>query len=199
MPYLIGLTGTIASGKSTAVKFFKSKGIMVLDADAIARSLTEKDNPVLKAIISHFGQRFLTSDGLINRKKLRQYIIEHPDEKKWLEALLHPKIRQCIASQVQHIRSHYGVIDIPLLTRREDFPYLNHVLLIEIDKALQIERLMIRDNCSTVEAEQMISLQPDKAIRRALADDIIQNNGDITQLQSTLQTLHTRYLTQASI
>ncbi len=194
MPYTVILTGTIASGKSTATDFFKTKGIDTISADIIARELTAPDTPALAAIAAHFGQTILTSSGALDRHSLRQTIVQHPDERRWLEAYLHPQIRVGIEEALKKTTSPYVLIEIPLLTRREDFPYLNHVLLIEIDEALQAERLMLRDNCSKKAALHMIHIQPDKTIRRALADDIIQNDGNIEHFKKTLNTLHERYL-----
>ncbi len=194
MPYTIILTGTIASGKSTAAEFFKQQGIDIISADSIARELTEPNTPALAAIASHFGQTILTKTGELNRKALRQVIIQHPDERRWLEAYLHPQIRASIESALKTSQGPYAMVEVPLLTRREDFPYLNHVLLLEIDEALQVERLMARDNCTKDEALQMIQMQPDKTVRRALADDVIQNDGNPEHFKETLQVLHARYL-----
>ncbi len=196
-PYAVGLTGGIASGKSTASSFFKKHGIEIISADAIARELTAKDTPALDAIASHFGPGVLTQDNELNRKALREKIMNNADEKCWLEAYLHPQIRVQIEATLKHAKSPYAVVEIPLLIRRDDFPYLNHVLLLEIDEAHQLERLMARDQCSREDAFSMISIQPDKTLQRALADDIIQNDGNTQHFECLLQALHERYLKQA--
>ena len=123
LPYVIALTGTIASGKSTASDFFKQQGIDVISADIIARELTGKNTPALAAIVSHFGQSITTENNTLNRRVLRKKIMQHPDEKHWLEAYLHPQIRVAIEAALKHVTSPYAVVEIPLLTRREDFPY----------------------------------------------------------------------------
>ncbi|MDF1678582.1 MAG: dephospho-CoA kinase [Legionellaceae bacterium] len=194
MPYIVILTGTIASGKSTAINFFKAQGIDTISADMIARELTAPNTPALAAIAAHFGQTILTPSGALDRHALRQTIVQHPDERRWLEGYLHPQIRAGIENVLKKTTSPYVLIEVPLITRREDFPYLNHVLLIEIDEALQIERLMLRDNCSKEAALHMIHIQPSKAIRRALADDIIQNDGNVEHFKDSLSALHERYL-----
>jgi dephospho-CoA kinase len=194
--YVIGLTGTIASGKSTATAFFKQQGINVISADVITRELTAQNTPALATIASHFGQTILTKNNTLNRRALRKIIMQHPEEKRWLEAYLHPQIRVAIETALKHVISPYAVVEIPLLTRREDFPYLNHVLLLEVDKNLQLERLTTRDQCSYEEALGMIDMQPAQAIRRALADDIVQNNENEEHFKFVLQALHTRYLAQ---
>ncbi len=199
MPYTIILTGTIASGKSTATRFFKQLGIETISADVIARELTEPGTPSLTAIAAHFGQNILTDSGALNRKALRRIILQHPDERRWLEAYLHPQIRVGIEEAITKAISPYVVVEVPLLTRREDFPYLDQVLLLEVDEKLQMERLMARDLCTKAEARKMIAMQPDKVVRRALADDIIQNSGDTRAFLKTLQALHERYLNAAQV
>ncbi|MCH9689516.1 MAG: dephospho-CoA kinase [Gammaproteobacteria bacterium] len=197
MPYVIVLTGTIASGKSTAVEFFKQQSIGTICADSIARELTEPDTPALAAIAAHFGQRILMPDGALDRRALRHVITQHPDEQRWLEAYLHPQIRTAIEAALSTIQSPYAIIEIPLLTQREDFPYLHHVLLLEVDESVQLARLMARDHCTKTEAMNMIQMQPSQTIRRALADDIIYNDGNQEHFKQTLLALHTRYLKAA--
>jgi dephospho-CoA kinase len=197
MPYVIVLTGTIASGKSTATEFFKQQSIDTLSADSIARELTEPGTLALSAISAHFGQSIIMPDGTLDRRALRHVITQHPDERRWLEAYLHPQIRTAIEASISAIQSPYAIIEIPLLTRREDFPYLNHVLLLEVDESVQVERLMARDHCTQTEALNMIKMQPSQTIRRALSDDIIYNNGNQEHFKQTLLALHTRYLKAA--
>jgi len=198
MPYTVGLTGTIASGKSSALHFFESQGIDVVCADAIAKQLTQKGHPALDTIAAHFGPSILTDNGELDRKVLKACIIQSPIERRWLENYLHPQIRSQIEQEIQKASSSYVMVDIPLLTDRAHFPYLNRVLLLEIDEHLQLERLMARDHCSQARAEQMIALQPSITLRRALADDIIQNNDSLDALKQKLQALHERYLKDAS-
>lgn len=198
MPYIVVLTGTIASGKSTALAFFKQQGIDTISADEIARELTSPNTPAFEAIIAHFGRQITNQDGTLNRRKLRYEIIRHPNERKWLESYLHPQIRSSIQSQLEQTSSAYVVIEIPLITRREDFPYLNHVLLLEIQEEHQIARLMKRDQCTRAEALQMIQMQPDKTVRRAIADDIVFNDGHAEHFEATLRALHQRYLMAAA-
>ncbi|MDF1646323.1 MAG: dephospho-CoA kinase [Legionellaceae bacterium] len=197
MPYTVILTGTIASGKSTAADFFKQQGIDIISADAIARDLTQTNTPAFAAITAHFGPSIIASNGTLNRRALRQTIIQHPAERRWLEAYLHPQIRAHIEASLKTIQSPYAVIEVPLLTKRNDFPYLDHVLLLEIEEALQIKRLMARDQCTEDEAFKMVQMQPDKTVRRALADDVIQNDGHPEHFEATLKTLHKRYLKAA--
>ncbi len=196
-PYTVVVTGTIASGKSTATNYFKQQGIEVIRADDIARQLTTTGTPALEAISAHFGTSMLNNDGTLNRRALRNIIVAHPDERKWLEDYLHPQIRTQLEAEMANVKSPYVIIEIPLLRRREDFPYINQVLLLEVNQATQIQRLMARDACTETEAVSMINIQPCQTVRRALADDVIQNNSDEARFESLLHALHERYLKAA--
>ncbi len=192
--YCIGLTGTIASGKSLAINYFKSQGIDTLNADVIARELTQKGSQALTDISQHFGQDFLTSDGELNRRKLRSHILAYPDDRQWLEQLLHPMIRQRIEAAITHCKSPYCVIEIPLLLDKTPYPYLNRVLLITSEPQQQIQRLMARDNCSETEAKALLAHQETNNHRAALADDIVLNTGSVDELNRKLSELHQNYL-----
>ena len=193
MVYCVGLTGSIASGKSIATDFFKTQAIDVINADHIAKALTTKESPELKPIIDHFGSRFLTESGELDRRLLRNHIMNQLDARIWLENYLHPLIRNNIEKQIQAVKSPYVVIEIPLLTNKTSYPYLNRVLLVEADEVNQIERVITRDNCTKEEALALLNAQPNQALRRAIADDILINNDSIEALQKQLSKLHTTY------
>lgn len=195
--YCIGLTGTIASGKSLAIDYFKSQGIDTLNADVIARELTQKGSPALAEISRYFGTSFLTSNNDLDRRKLRNHIVAHPKDKQWLEQLLHPMIRQRIESAITQCKSSYCVIEIPLLLDRTPYPYLNRVLLITSTPRQQIQRLMARDHCSETEAKALLAHQETNNHRAALADDILLNAGSIDELNCKLNKLHQNYLHQS--
>ena len=199
MMYCIGLTGTIASGKSAAIAYFKTLGIDTLSADDIAKQLTCKNSPAFTEICQHFGSNILTADGDINRRQLRNHIMNHPIDRLWLENLLHPLIRQRIELSITQCHGPYCVIEIPLLNNRKTFPYLNRVLLITSEPQQQIARLMARDNCLEAEAKALLEHQKSNNNREALADDILLNSGSIDAFHNALNALHHRYLDQASI
>lgn len=192
--YCIGLTGTIASGKSTAARFFENQGIEILNADQIAKTLTQPGQPALEKIHKHFGDQIMLENGHLDRRKLRHLIFTDSKERLWLEQLLHPMIRQEIAERVQQSRSSYSVVEIPLLMSREHYPYVNRVLLITTDRATQIYRLMERDHCTKVHALEILNAQPSEENYRALADDIAINDGDIKTFEHQLLKLHRDYL-----
>ncbi len=193
MVFFIGLTGSIASGKSQAASFFKTQNISVINADDISKSLTAPNTPALKAIITHFGTSFLTSTGELNRRALRQHIMTHLEARQWLEQYLHPLIRSEIEHQCQTVKSPYAILEIPLLIDKKPYPYLNRVLLIESEPEIQLKRIIKRDHCSMEEAQALLAAQPNQALRRSIADDIINNNGSLEQLQDQLIELDSRY------
>ncbi len=199
MTYYIGLTGTIASGKSTIAAYFKTLNIDVVNADDIAKTLTKPDTPVFKEIIRHVGSSVLNSQGELNRRYLRELIVQSPTERLWLEGLLHPLIRERIQNEITQCKTPYCMIEIPLLTDRLTYPYLNRVLLVTASRDSQIKRLMARDQCTNDAASAMIdtSLIHEQA-RRAISDDILVNDGNLTELKKRLSLLHKTYLELAS-
>ncbi|CEK10712.1 dephospho-CoA kinase [Legionella hackeliae] len=192
--YCVGLTGNIASGKSTVASFLKSKGITVISADHIARDLTKKNGLAYKKIINRFGESILATSKEIDRAKLRQIIFSNPEQRLWLEQLLHPLIREHIVELLPHSRSPYSVVEIPLLKDRRVYPYLDRVLAVLSDQQEQIRRVIKRDNCSKEEAKAILLAQPDDAERIAIADDIILNNDSLEVLKEQITNLHQRYL-----
>ncbi len=197
MVYCVGLTGTIASGKSTAAAYFKSVGISIISADALAKALTLNGQPAFDEIKHHFGASILTDQGELNRRALRHLIISDASERLWLEKCVHPRIREAITSAIEHVTSPYCVIEIPLLTQRDDYPYLHRVLVIESTEQKQIKRLMARDTCSKEEAMSLLATQPHQETHRTLADDLVSNTGTQEELAIKLARLHQKYLAKS--
>lgn len=199
--YCIGLTGGIGSGKSTVVTLFKEYGASIIDADSIARTLVEPENPAYSTLIQHFSDSILetktTHSHLINRQKLRQIIFNNPAEQKWLENYLHPLIRQEIQRQLAILQERavsYVIIDIPLLKKRSDYPFLNRVLVIDCPEALQIERVMQRDHVTAIDVQKILRKQISRNLRNRLADDRIVNNSDLETLKTEVRKLHEQYM-----
>lgn len=130
MTYCVGLTGNIATGKSTVATIFKQLEIEVISADCIAKQLTTKGQAAYTEIAAHFGSEILAADGQLNRRSLREIIFADKNERLWLENLLHPLIRKGIEEQISLCKSAYCVIEIPLLVDKVNYPYLNKILLI---------------------------------------------------------------------
>lgn len=192
--YCIGLTGNIASGKSTAIDCFRQLGVTVFSADVIARELTAPGQAALTAIQQHFGPDVITDSGELNRRALRAVIFASPAERQWLEHLLHPLIQDEIKRCVEQAEGPYCVVEIPLLVDRKHYPYLNRVLLILADKEQQISRVMARDHCDRNQALAILAAQPGDDARRKLADDTLINRGSLAQFQQRIKKLHANYL-----
>ena len=193
--YCVGLTGTIASGKSTVAALFEKLGIEVINADHIAKALVNRGEPALQQIVNYFGQAVLTVDGDLNRRLLRDLIVNDVKGRLWLEALLHPFIRKQIQQDIGLCKGPYCVIEIPLLIDRTDYPYLNRVLLVTADSEQQIARLMTRDHCSREDACAMLeTTRADEHKRQAIADDVLVNDGTVDGLQDKVAVLYARYL-----
>lgn len=192
--YCVGLTGTIASGKSTVAGYFAEQHIKVINADQLARTLTASSEPAFQAIRQHFGDKIILPNGELDRRQLRHIIVEQPTERYWLEQFLHPLIRQAIQHAINSCCSAYCIIEIPLLTARRDYPYLNRILLVQASSEIQIARIMTRDHCDQTQAVAILAAQPTNDRYQALADDIIVNNGAKSALRDRVFVLHTQYL-----
>lgn len=191
--YCVGLTGPIASGKSTVAALFAELGVDLINADQIAKQLTAKDQPALQEIIAHFGPEFLDAYGHLQRRMLRDYIFKHPQQRKWLENLMHPLIRQRIEAHLQIPPKLYYMIEIPLLTDKKMYPYLNRTLLVLANPEIQIQRVMQRDQHSAKQVQKILNAQADNPTYQALADDIIMNTGSIEDLKASVENLHQQY------
>lgn len=196
--YCIGLTGNIASGKSTVSHFFKEHGVTVISADEAARELTAIHQPALNLIEQHFGKSVISASGELNRTVLREKIFKEPEQRLWLEQLLHPLIRKHIQDKISKSISPYVVVEIPLLNKRADYPYLDRVLLVLADREHQIQRVVARDKSSREQAEAILATQAREEIRRGFADDIVYNNESIIELEKIIGNLHRQYLHFAS-
>lgn len=194
MVYCVGLTGGIASGKSTAAEVFSELGIHVVNADNISRILTTQGQDAYTQIVAHYGPEILNEHNELNRKALRTIIFSDPKERTWLEQLLHPLIRQKIKEQVGLTTTPYCIVEIPLLIDKKAYPYINRVLLIQAPKHIQIERLMQRDKCNQEQALSILAAQPDVNLRLKNADDIIINDAGTNQLKTAIIDLHHKYL-----
>lgn len=198
-PFCVGLTGSIASGKSTIAAFFAKLGIDIINADHIAKALVQPGKPALQDIVNHFGPSVLNPNGELNRSHLRDLIANNPNHRAWLEKLLHPLIRKQIQADIQHCNSAYCIIEIPLLTDKSPYPYLNRVLLVRADNETQIARIMARDNSSREQSLAMLAAtHSDEDKRRAIADDTLMNKGSVAALQKEVSALHERYLYEAT-
>ncbi|MCE3045031.1 dephospho-CoA kinase [Legionella sp. 16cNR16C] len=198
--FTIGLTGNIASGKSTVINLFKSLGANIIIADDIARELTQSGSPVLETIKAHFGPSVIAAGNELNRAALRRIIFDDAKERLWLEALLHPLIQKTIGERVAgHNSTTYSVIEIPLLKDRNNYPYLDRILALIANEEVQIARVIARDHCDVAQAKKIIASQPSIEERKAIADDLLINDGNLDELTNNIKNLHEKYLQLAML
>lgn len=191
---VIGLTGGIGSGKTTAANLFEKKNITVIDADKIARELVFIDMPAYQQICAHFGSKVLTNNNRIDRKKLGKRIFQNEKDRIWLENLLHPLIRAEMQTALEACSSDYAVLVIPLLLETNKNPRVDRVLVVDAPLELQQKRTQSRDNRLLDEINAIISTQIDRQTRLDLADDVIQNDGTLEHLQTQVDKLHEEYV-----
>ncbi|MBW3759746.1 dephospho-CoA kinase [Aeromonas jandaei] len=197
--YVVAITGGIGSGKTTIANQFAELGIDVVDADVIAREVVEPGTPALAAISDHFGPDVITSDGQLDRRRLREQVFRDPSAKAWLNALLHPLIRSEMQRQCAAARSPYCLLVVPLLVENKLTGLANRVLVVDVDEATQIERTCRRDGVTAEQAKAIIAAQASRSERLAAADDVIENlNGSEMATKSRILTLHETYLAFAS-
>ncbi|MDA8511033.1 dephospho-CoA kinase [Citrobacter sp. Igbk 14] len=198
MRYTVALTGGIGSGKSTVANAFADLGINVIDADIIARQVVERGMPALQAIAEHFGSDVIAADGSLQRRILRERIFSDPDEKKWLNALLHPLIQQETQRQFQQATSPYLLWVVPLLVENALYEKADRVLVVDVTPETQLRRTMQRDDVTREHVEQILAAQATREARLAVADDVIDNNGAPDAIVSDVARLHALYLQFAS-
>jgi len=191
---IIGLTGGIGSGKSSACNFFTQQSIPVIDADIIAHQLVKPDSPALLEIIDIFGANFINSNGQLNRDKLRKEIFSDPYKKQQLEAIIHPRVFEEMQNQLANLNAAYCVLCIPLLLETEATDKVNRVLVIDVNEATQIKRVMARDKLSREQIQSIIDTQINRNDRLRLADDVISNNAQPEDFQQQLTLIHKKYL-----
>ncbi len=194
VPLRIGLTGGIASGKSTVAGLFGALGIPVIDTDQIAREVVAPGSPVLAAIVARFGAQVLRPDGSLDRRALRERIFTDPGARRDLEALTHPAIEAATAARSAAAGGPYQLIAVPLLAEKGLKSRYDRVLVVDCEPALQRARLMVRDGSTPAQAEAILTAQASREQRLAIADDVITNAADITALARQVEQLHARYL-----
>jgi dephospho-CoA kinase len=197
--FTVGLTGGIGSGKSEAAKQFAKLGVPVVDTDVIAHSLTAAGMPLLTEIAHIFGEKFINVDGSLNRSLLRTHVFGNTNERQKLEALLHPAIYQFALKQLaenqQQLHPSYQILVVPLLFEGTSYQSIvNKTLVIDCDESKQIKHTMARSNLSESEVKAIIQTQTPSSIKRTLADEVIENNGSIQNLQEKINKIHKKFI-----
>lgn len=196
--YRIGLTGGIASGKSTVASLFAALGITIVDTDLLAREVVAPGSALLPRITGHFGAQVLQKDGSLDRAALRARVFANPAERQWLERLTHPAIRELTDKRCESATSDYVIVAIPLLVETAGAERFDRVLVVDCSPEIQLARLQARDGASRAEAERMLAAQASREQRLAVADDVVTNDGDLAALRAQVEKLHRRYLKMAS-
>jgi dephospho-CoA kinase len=194
----IGLTGGIASGKSTVEQRFTELGVAVVNADDSARAVVAPGRPGLAAVVERFGAGILTPQGELDRRELRSLIFKDAARRKELEAILHPLIRADMEQRSREAAGPYVVLSIPLLVEGNTRGRCDRVLVVDADESLQLARLMSRDAVSEAEARATLAAQASRAARLAAADDVLVNSGTVADLRQAVDRLHRRYLELAA-
>ncbi len=195
MALVIGLTGGIASGKTTVANLFKQQfKIDIVDADIVAREVVEPGTPGLNAIIQHFGQDITHDDNTLDRAKLREKIFSNPEEKAWINALLHPIIREKMIEDLQQVTSDYALLVVPLLVENNLDSLCDRVLVVDVEPETQISRTVERDNVSEEQARAILASQASRQQRLDIADDVVKNNPNDPDLLLQITDLHEKYL-----
>ena len=194
MTFTVGLTGGIASGKSTVMAIFSELGIDTADADLLVRNLLDNDENILQRIREHFGPEYFNKDGQLDRQALRAQIFSDTDDRKFLESLIHPRVRESLIQARSEFRSPYGVFVVPLLIEADMTDLVDRIAVIDIPAEEQLERIMQRDKISKRMALQAIGSQIPREQRLDFADDVIDNSTSLDALRNSVLRLHQQYL-----
>jgi len=196
-PVRVGLTGGIASGKTTVANMFAELGAVVIDTDVIAREVVAPGQPALDEIAQTFGKAMLTAAGGLDRVAMRQLVFSDSDARKRLEAIVHPRIQDETRRQSEDAGGTYQIIVIPLLVESTLRSYVDRVLVVDCDEETQIHRLLVRDAESKAQAQRMLAAQTSRPERLAIADDVISNDQSLADTHKQVTALHEIYLSLA--
>jgi dephospho-CoA kinase len=196
--FRVGLTGGIASGKSTAAKFFGALGVPILDSDQVARDVVEPGQPPLERLVERFGRKILTPDGHLDRPALRDIVFADPKARADLEALTHPAIGAAMEARSAAAGGPYQILVIPLLVEKNLAAHVDRVLVVDCDEELQIRRLRDRDGSTPEQVQAILKAQAPRAARLKAADDVLHNDTDMSAVRNQVARLHARYLELAA-
>lgn len=191
--YVVGLTGGIGSGKSAVATIFRRLGIDVVDADQLAREVVEPGQSALEQIASRFGDDILTAAGTLDRAALRALVFSNPQQKTWLENLLHPLIRELLNTRLSESDSAYAVLESPLLLETGQHALVDRVLVVDVEEETQFSRAIARDGSDAETIRSIIASQIDRKNRLERADDVLDNNGSLESLKAAVEALHLKY------
>ncbi len=197
--FRVGLTGGIASGKSTVAKFFGALGVPIIDTDQLARDVVEPGQPPLERLVERFGPSILTEDGHLDRPALRNIVFSDPKARADLEALTHPAIGAAVEARSATAGGPYQVLVIPLLVEKNLGSQLDRVLVVDCSEELQIRRLQARDGSTLEQAKTILNVQASRSARLKAAHEVVTNEGDLSTLRDQVAALHATYLELARL
>jgi dephospho-CoA kinase len=192
-PLRIGLTGGIASGKTTVANFFADLGVPVIDTDVIAREVVARGAPALAEIRAEFGDEVFDND-MLDRKALRKLVFSDDSKRRRLESILHPRIREATLIQARTVTAPYMIIVVPLLVESPMKEFMDRVLVVDCSEEVQLSRLKARDADNDEQARRIIAAQASRDERLAIADDVVLNDADLDQARTRIEALHKEYL-----
>jgi dephospho-CoA kinase len=195
-PYVIGLTGGIASGKSEVARRFQALGVQVIDADVAARAVVAVDSEGLAEVVAAFGPGILDVAGALDRAAMRRLVFDDSDARKRLEAIVHPRVRAILEAGCASASGDYVIAAIPLLAEgggRAHYPWLDRILVVDVPPGIQLTRLLQRDGIDATLARGMVAAQASRGQRLAIADDVIVNDGSLEALGAHVEKLDTLY------
>jgi dephospho-CoA kinase len=192
--FRVGLTGGIASGKSTVARLFGALGIPIIDTDQLARDVVEPGQPPLERLVERFGPSILTPDGHLDRPALRNIVFSDPKARADLEALTPPAIGAAVEARSASAGGPYQILVIPLLVEKNLGSQLGRVLVVDCSEELQIRRLQTRDGSTPEQAQAILNAQASRTTRLKAAHDVIANEGDMSALRDRVAELHASYL-----
>lgn len=191
--FVVVLTGGIASGKTAVSDRFAQLNVPVVDTDVIARQVVQPGQPALAEVVAAFGQDILTPGGELDRRALRQLIFKEPAKRQLLESILHPAIGSAALQQIKALDAPYCILVVPLLRESGLFNWAHRVLVVDVAEEVQLQRVMQRDEIDREQAEAILRAQSSRAERLRLADDVIENSGELAQLDARVASLHRKY------
>jgi dephospho-CoA kinase len=195
-PYVIGLTGGIASGKSEVARRFQALGVQVIDADVAARAVVAVDSEGLAEVVAAFGPGILDVAGALDRAAMRRLVFDDSDARMRLEAIVHPRVRAILEAGCASASGDYVIAAIPLLAEgggREHYPWLDRILVVDVPPGIQLTRLLQRDGIDAALAQRMVAAQASRGQRLAIADDVIVNDGSLEALGAHVEKLDALY------
>ncbi len=196
-PLRIGLTGGIASGKSTVADLFAEHDVAIIDTDVIARQLVQPGESAVHEIRSVFGDEVFDAQGGLDRGSLRKIVFSDTSRREELESILHPRIRDEAIAQSNAAVGPYQIIVVPLLVGSPMQQFMDRILVVDCHEDTQLKRLLARDAENEDQARCILAAQASRQDRLVIADDVVSNDADLGSTRSQVNDLHNKYLTLA--